>query len=290
MSRYAAVYRARDSAACDERRLVLEAVNVRHWVVRDADQYVILVRERDARWAQDQLARYDAENRVSGVAPAAPAPRYSEGFSAALCYVLILCVVHALKNTYLTSANWALVGRIDAQAIRAGEWWRCVTALTLHVDVAHLASNIVFGALFGVFLAHALGAGAAWLLTLLAGALGNLANAFLLREHHAMGASTGVFGAVGALAVLEFLRRFRAPHASVRFAPVIVGAVLLGLLGGGARTDVLAHCTGMAAGAFFALVACAIARPFPTARWPHALLGVIAIAILATCWLLALRG
>ena len=43
-----------------------------------------------------------------------------------------------------------------------GQWWRTITALTLHSGLAHLISNLVFGCAFGGLAAHSLGSGLAW--------------------------------------------------------------------------------------------------------------------------------
>ena len=61
------------------------------------------------------------------------------------------------------------------QALLAGgEWWRVVTALWLHADVAHVVANVVSGLfLFGLVLAT-LGRARGAALLLAAAALGNL--------------------------------------------------------------------------------------------------------------------
>ena len=40
-----------------------------------------------------------------------------------------------------------------------GEWWRAVTALTLHGGLSHIAGNLVFGVMFAVLASHSLGVG-----------------------------------------------------------------------------------------------------------------------------------
>jgi membrane associated rhomboid family serine protease len=46
----------------------------------------------------------------------------------------------------------------------SGQWWRAITALTLHADVAHLAGNVVVGGLFMAFLCREAGVGAGFFL------------------------------------------------------------------------------------------------------------------------------
>ena len=82
----------------------------------------------------------------------------------------------------------------QAGLIRAGEWWRTFTALGLHADPLHLAGNLIYGLIFGFLAGQLLGWGLAWSGLLLAGALGNLLNAFLQAPtHSSIGASTAVF-------------------------------------------------------------------------------------------------
>ena len=44
-------------------------------------------------------------------------------------------------------------------ALLGGEWWRAVTALTLHVELDHLGGNLAFGAFFGYFIGRYSGTG-----------------------------------------------------------------------------------------------------------------------------------
>jgi membrane associated rhomboid family serine protease len=83
-------------------------------------------------------------------------------------------------------------------------------------------------------------------MTLGAGALGNLVTLFLRTSSPilSLGASTAVFGALGALSAMPGVFRGRQ-----RWLPLVTGIVILGLYGAGdARTDVLAHVCGFVAG------------------------------------------
>ena len=92
------------------------------------------------------------------------------------------------------------VGDLDAGRVRAGQWWRVWTALTLHLDGPHLAANTVAGIWFGYLAARLLGTGRAWLLIVLGAGLANWIEAvFAAASHRAVGASTAVFTALGLL-------------------------------------------------------------------------------------------
>ena len=97
--------------------------------------------------------------------------------------------------------------------IQAGQWWRAVTALTLHVDHGHLLGNLLAGIVIGIVAAQLLGQGLAWLAILLAGALGNLIAALLRGpDYGAIGASTAVFGALGIVSAFTRQRRWLERH------------------------------------------------------------------------------
>src|SRR2546422_4485816 len=59
------------------------------------------------------------------------------------------------------------------RSIVAGEWWRTVTALTLHADVPHLLGNAVASVVLVGAVSRELGPGLGLWLLVLAGAGGN---------------------------------------------------------------------------------------------------------------------
>ena len=92
--------------------------------------------------------------------------------------VLLLAayVVMGPRDTAEPTA-WFRAGSASAELIVRGQWWRAVTALTLHADLLHLFGNAVASVIFVTAVGRWLGAGiGAWLI-LLAGAGGNLITA-----------------------------------------------------------------------------------------------------------------
>ena len=173
------------------------------------------------------------------------------GWPGVLLFALVLVGVAALAAEQAFDANWYVAGRVDAAAIRAGEWWRVATALTLHADRGHLAGNIVFGGFFGFFVARYCGIGLGWAAILLAGAIGNATNAYVQPAAHlSVGASTAVFAALGILVALVWRRGFlRNTPWRKRFAPIFAGIALLAYTGtAGENTDLGAHLFGFLAG------------------------------------------
>lgn len=147
--------------------------------------------------------------------------------------------------------DWLGGGRVDAAAMLAGEWWRAVTALTLHVELAHLGGNLAFGSFFGYFLARYVGSGVGALAVLVAAGGANLVNAWIQGSpHRSIGASTAVFAALGLLAVYTWRRGFlRDTPWRSRLAPIVAALGLLAFTGtAGENTDLGAHLFGFIGG------------------------------------------
>jgi membrane associated rhomboid family serine protease len=179
----------------------------------------------------------------------------------------------------------------NASRIAAGELWRTVTALTLHADVPHIASNTLTLVIFGTALCSAVGAGTGVWVMLASGALGNWLTAVLRgAPHSALGASTGIFGSVGALAALQLVRRWRGTPIPLwrASAPIAAGLALLAVLGTSPESDVLAHLFGFAVGAGLGLVALRLQR-FRRRRAVQAALCLSAALAVVVCWSFALR-
>lgn len=258
------VSRSADRRTCRNHGLVLQAMGLPHGILEVDRSFVVVARSDVADLAREELLRYERENVGWPPREIASQP-ISQGIHAAIVYSGVMALGYLLQHENRYGVDWAEVGRADAGLIRAGEWWRAITALSLHVDLPHVAGNIVFGAVFGIILAQSIGVGLAWWGFLLSGALGNFVNAwFQAPSHLSMGASTAVFGALGLQVAFEWMRRHELRYRGWRrWAPLVMGVALLGWLGtGGAsiddpkairgtleKVDVMAHVFGFGAGA-----------------------------------------
>jgi len=189
------------------------------------------------------------------------------------------------------AAQWLQCGRLDVSLVRAGEWWRTATALTLHVDGLHLFSNVAFTAPFFMILAQRIGLGTSMLAVVLSGICGNAMDVVYRDPGYAsIGASTAMFGVVGLLCADIVVRSTE--HGLRRIAvPVAAGMAFLALLGAeGQNIDYAAHIFGLAAG--FALgIPVSFLEKFRPARGRAAeiLCGTAAVLLPAFCWLIAFR-
>ncbi len=275
---------------CANRALVLQAMEIDHAVERDVLVWRVLVPEHEEARAREQLQLYEAENQAARSTIKYTPPRPG-AFIGAVIWAYVLLTVFALQGRYGFGFDWVAAGRVDVAAILEGEWWRAVTALTLHADAAHLFVNIGMGAVFGGLLAREVGVGLAWLLILIGGTGGNLMNVLVQRPWHtAIGASTAVFAALGLLAAYLWTgKRLIRDSWARRWTPVVGAVLLLAWLGtGGERTDIVAHLTGFLAGFGMGVVLGRVAQQRTAKPMRQWLLGGVSLLSVMLAWKFAL--
>ena len=235
-----------------ERSVVLDALGIPHDVQSTPDGgWSIVVDDADGPAARAALAAWEAEN-ARHPDPASP-PEHGGFLAGVAAGVAVLLLTLPLG---LGSAGpYFQRGSADASRMLQGEWWRAITALTLHADLQHVAANAVALAVFVGAVSRRIGPGLAVWLAFGAGVAGNVLTALALRGGHvSVGASTAVFGALGTLSALQVPRRSS-------WITLGAGAALLGLLGTGARADLLAHLLGFACGVAGGLAVRRLAPP-----------------------------
>jgi len=276
-----AVVRRRVEA--DELALVLLSQGVHALTFQQRDGFRVEVRPEDAEYAATLLERYHAENRPEPEPPKRPSVRLPADTIAGLA--LALLVMHLVTGGVEGASEWFEVGRGSSVRILRGEWWRAVTALTLHADWGHVLGNVLFGALFFGAVGRAFGGGVGGALVLAGGVLGNFANAWVhQRAHLWVGASTAVFAAVGVLAGLGIARYGRSVLRGRRaFVPVAAGLGLVAMLGTSPDSDIWAHVLGFASGVLLGWPAARLLARAP-GRLVQVLCGALALATLAASW------
>lgn len=285
------VFESRNRAACADRSLVLAAAEIPHQVLHDPDGSMLVVPAEYSARAIEEISIYDEANP-----PIVPQPkktiRYQNSMPGIVAYVLVLVGVAWLAGDSAFGENWLRAGRVDGIRVRAGELWRTVTALTLHSGLGHLAGNLVFGALFGLFAGRILGSGVAWFGIITAGALGNLLNTlFLAPDHRSIGASTAVFAALGIVAGYVWRARLMSQERWVyRNGPIVGGLALLMYTGtGDENTDIGAHLFGFLCGFGGGVLLTLAKHRILEDRWQW-LGGGAAILLVLLAWSIALMS
>jgi membrane associated rhomboid family serine protease len=127
----------------------------------------------------------------------------------------------------------------------AGERWRLLSAVFVHMSVLHVGMNLWMFTDLGARLERELGGARAALIFLVAGVLGFVASELWYAPFHVLtaGASGGVFGQIGA--EVGILRARRDPEWRRSLARNVVYALLLSFA---LRVNTAAHLGGFAAG------------------------------------------
>lgn len=283
------VFRTQDPRQLREYALILEALGIPCEIRAEAGEWMILVSPENVDRSRSEFDSYNAEGRIRERRRPSFVPA-DDGWLGVLAYGSILLLVAVLAQREILGCDWYESGRTNASLIRQGQWWRAVTALTLHADLLHLLANLLIGGFFGLFAGRAVGSGCAWFIILTGGVLGNLANALIRPAGHtSVGASTAVFAAVGLL-VVHAWRRGGGVRTSLmeRWVPIVGGILLLSFLGtGGGRTDVAAHVLGFLSGGILGMGFFAFFRSARIARM-QPWLAVGTLLLLALSWAVAL--
>ncbi len=268
----------------------------------------LYVPEAYEQTARQHLEEVAAEGRFVQSPPHPPARR---NIHWAMLTLFSLVVWFGVVDRWWTggigwpASRWVELGALDTWRTLHGEPYRALTALTLHADAEHLFANILFGSPFFVLLCRRTGVGPATALTLLAGTLGNLANALYRQGGHvSLGFSTALFGVVGVYAALmaadevQHALRYRtvAPRLlfrGLRRALVFLGAgvAVLAMLGAdpSAKTDYAAHIFGLLAGILTGMTARILRGVFPApSRRAETACGLGALLAVVCAWLWAL--
>jgi len=277
----------RDQA--DEWAVVLAAGNIPHRLRPRLDGWALIVSTRDAEAAREALDAYERENIADTVDVDADAVAPVPGAAVVgVAIGLLLIGFFAVTGTRAGRSIWFERGGADAERIVAGEWWRTVTALTLHADAPHVIGNAGASAVLVGAVSHQLGPGVGLCVLLLAGAGGNALTAAAHGTHHdSVGASTAMFGAIGILGATRVVSRGRRRAARTSWMVVAASLALLALLGTSPGSDLLAHLFGLLLGGVLGLAATpAMRRPLrPLVQWA---LAVAALAVVVGAWLCAL--
>jgi rhomboid protease GluP len=296
------VFRSARRRACEERAFVLVAVGIASEVEFAGGDigYEVLVEAVVREQALHQLWMYEQERaRLPPPSAGTPAP-IAGGWRGSLAYIVVLLLVPFAQAQGWWPQDPYDVGVMAPERIHAGEWWRALTALTLHWDATHLLGNLGGGALLGLSAAQFWGSARAWLLITMAAMLANLAEGLLdLGSYVSAGASTAVFAALGLVAAHAWRSRGQRTRGLRDWVPLVAGVALLGMFGAGAQdpqapitdpTNVLSHALGFAMGALLGLAVATMRGARWLAAMPAWLAALLTPAALLGAWALAMRS
>jgi rhomboid protease GluP len=284
------VFRGTQSA-CREAGLVLEAKSVPYDLVELDGSWVLLVAPATSLIARDELIRYAAERSIVRDSPATVIP-FAGASTGAAIYALVLLLTAYCAGTQMFGIDWLASGALDARAGGGGEWWRAITALTLHLDQAHLLSNLLFGVGVGILAGRVFGPGVAWASILGAGALSDYLDMLIAPStHRAVGASTAVFAALGLLSGFAWRQRLALRERfRYRWAPLFAGVCLLAFLGAGDQhVDVLGHALGFMTGTAVGWIYAHAGALQNRSSGLQAGMGAAALGVIAAAWAIAIH-
>jgi membrane associated rhomboid family serine protease len=274
----------------------LSAAGMDYRLSRREGRWVLHVPREHSLEARREIEAYERVNAgwPPSEAPELPARGGPYRTWASAWGAVLLAGFHVWMGPYDPTIPYLRAASADAAGIVAGEWWRVVTALTLHSGVVHLAGNALCLLLVGHAVCRLFGGGVGWLLMLGSGVAGNAAVAWIFRtEHISVGASTSSFGAIGVLVAYRAWRSFRRYRdwRSIwgrTWIPVGAGLALLALLGTGPQSDLAAHGLGFLFGILFSLPLC-VAGTRWVPEWAQRLLEMGCLLLVMAAWSAAAR-
>lgn len=177
-------------------------------------------------------------------------------------------------------------GVLFANSLPAGEWWRLVTAATLHANIEHALGNAGFLLVLAWATCERFGAGMTLLLWLVTAVLGFVVSYFFSDATVTVGASGGLFGLLGATGGSGWRGRRNIPFAWRERMRVGGAAVLLLAFTAFSReANIAAHLGGFVAGTAAGLLAPVGRRSVVAVQ---IVAGAAAIAVVLAAWLVAL--
>lgn len=239
-----------------EQSLVLASQGIRHWMEFDGEQFILTLEESSIPLAMEILDLYQDENvnfRDAELPPGQVELYLAPIFHLAIPVAAYFWVGLQPWGNWLTSQ-----GLSDSRAIlEEGQWWRCLTATTLHADHEHFLGNILSGFFILNLLNHRLGMGLIMLLATFGAGLTNFLVALASTgDHRSLGFSSVVFCVLGMLGAVESAQLRKSRDLSLRrLTPLLAAFFIAVMVGLGENADVKAHFYGFGIGAALGFLA-----------------------------------
>lgn len=245
----------------------------------------LIVDEHETAHAQSIIRQYQKENRHWPWQQKISIPPLAFDWgSLAWTFLLSLFFLFNERN-----ASFRDYGIMNNAAISRGEWWRLFTAIYLHADLGHLASNAGIGfVLLGLAMGR-FGTGLGLLAGFLAGAVGNVSSWLVYPiNHQSLGASGMVMGCLGLLATQSVSILGSHPQKlKLAVGGLAAGGMLFVLMGLSPGTDVVAHLGGFLGGVLLGVPLTFLPRLARDTR-ANVMAGALFSALTIIAWWLAL--
>jgi hypothetical protein len=137
----------------EEWALVLATAGIEARMQPEDGRWVVSVPDAQAERAAVTLAAYDGDRAHADDEPEPPQSEAGVVLSA------VIVAIYAATGPRHAWTEAFRRGSAVGERIVAGEWWRAVTALTLHADAAHILGNAFIGLLFTTPVCRFLGPG-----------------------------------------------------------------------------------------------------------------------------------
>ena len=193
-----------------------------------------------------------------------------------LIVIAVVFLLESMQPGGSTSVNTLLaMGAKTNSAVQAGDWWRLITPIFLHIGVLHILTNGFTLYFVGTMLEPLIGNTRFFTIFMLSGITGNLASfAFGANNAISAGASTSLFGLFAAFIALAVI--YRENHFMSElgrtFAALIILNLVLDLTMAG--VDIWGHIGG-ALGGFLLGTALGL----PGIKRPNILIRVVAVIL-----------
>jgi len=177
-------------------------------------------------------------------------------------YILIAANIAVYIFTSIQSMNFfvmensviAQYGQWNRYVLEGGAYWQLFTAMFVHVNIVHLAGNMLFLFIFGLRAEGMFDIKEYLLIYLLSGLAGNLLTLLFGPSMISAGASGALFGMFGAVTI--YVRR----AIGQSIAGALLYAFFLLILSAGLGVNVLAHLGGLVVGLLLGYAFAAIRR------------------------------
>jgi membrane associated rhomboid family serine protease len=205
-------------------------------------------------------------------------------FAFAVCLAVVTLAFFWVTGPAVAHSHWHTQGALVSAWWWDGQWWRAITAATLHANTAHAVGNASFFLVLAWAAAERLGVGISLLTWLLTALVGFAASLLLSDADVTVGASGGLFGLLGAAAGHAVRHRRYGEVLRRGLLRSFGGAILLlAFTAFSPQANIEAHVGGFLAGLLVGLL---VPRRPPARLWQMAA-AVAAVVPVWAAWIVA---